>query len=80
MRLNSHERSLATHKEEGSEADDHDHETDVANLIVTQARDFRHHLTVFLWRDKRQHALDNEHKGNRRKYLRSYRWPSELFR
>jgi hypothetical protein len=49
-------------------------------VIVTQARDFRHHLTVLLRRSERQHALDNEHKGKRRKNFRSYYSPSDWLR
>jgi len=41
-------------------------------VIVTQPRNFRHHLAVFSRRDKRQHALDNEHQGNCRENLRGY--------
>lgn len=78
--LHQHWRRLAAHKEQNRDPDSHDHEADVADIIVTQASDFRHHLTVLLWRDKRQHALDNEHQGNRRKDLSSYCSPSDRLR
>ena len=71
-------RRLATYDKQHSETDSHDYETDIPDVIVTQSRDFRHHLAVLLRRDKRQHALDNEHKGNCRENFRGYfRLPSD---
>ena len=63
---------LSAHDIQDPEADDHHHETDIADVIVTQARDFRHHLAVFSRRDERQHALQYEHKSNCRENLCSY--------
>jgi len=62
----------ATYEKQHSETESHNYKTDITDVIVTQARDFRHHLAVFSRRDKRQHALDNEHKGNCRENFRSY--------
>jgi len=45
--LHIYQQRLAAHEKQNGDPDSHDHEADVANLIVTQARYFRHHLTVF---------------------------------
>ena len=71
---------LAAQEKEHGHADHHEDEADVANVIVTQAGDFRHHLAVLLRRNERQHALDDEHQRYRREDLCGYCWPSELFK
>ena len=68
---------LAAHKKQCNYPDDHDYETQITDVIVTQARYFRHHLAVLSWRDERQHALDNEHEGDCREYFRGYCSPSD---
>jgi len=65
-------RRLSAYDIQDRDADKHHHEADIADVIVTQARDFRHHLAVLSRRDERQHTLQYEYQGNCREYLRSY--------